>query len=484
MPTCTHRPAPHPSPSGHPAAASAPEALRVAVVGSGYVGLVSGGCLASLGHQVCCVDNDSRRIDALSGGDVPFYEPGLRELVAHQVRSEPGRPSRLSFSTRVADVATWADIVIIAVGTPLTRDGAHADLTHVHAAVEIAARHMRDRTALVIKSTAPVGTGDDIQRRVKRLRPEASIAVISNPEFLREGKAIQDFCRPARVIIGNDTSSSHGTALMQRLYAVLKSEGTPIVLTSRRTAELIKYASNSFLATKLAFINEMADLCEEIGADVDDVALGMGLDPRIGADYLRAGPGFGGSCLPKDLVALARTARDNDTRLHLVEAVSTLHAQRQDRMLSKVAAACGGSVQGKTVAILGVAFKPDTDDVRAAPALALAAALRAAGAAIRLSDPQALHHARSLFPDAACVDDPYECAKGSDAIVVVTEWRQYRDLDLLRLRAGMRTPNLIDLRNIYLPEAARAAGFAYTGVGRGRAASAAISRNAVEEAIP
>lgn len=439
--------------------------MRLCVVGTGYVGLVSGACLASFGHVVTCIDTNVERIDALRAGKLPFFEPGLKELVARVQTPSTRAPSGLRFSARMEEGVSLADIVLIAVGTPLAGDGEQIDLCQLHAAVEEAARHMRPDAVLVIKSTAPVGTGDDVQRTVRKLRPDASIAVVSNPEFLREGSAIKDFCHPARVVVGSDSPSA--LALMQRLYTSLQRRGVPFVVTSRRTAELIKYAANSFLATKLAFINEMADLCERVGADVDDVARAMGLDPRIGAQYLRAGPGYGGSCLPKDLVALSRTARAHQSPLRIVETVTALNAQRAGTMVEKIRSACGGTLDGNAIAILGVAFKPDTDDIRAAPALALARALQAAGASVRLSDPQALQQVRSQLPDATCVDDPYECARECDAIVLVTEWQEYLDLDLARLRAALKTPVLIDLRNMVSAEAARAAGFTYIGLGKG-----------------
>ncbi|AMM24233.1 UDP-glucose dehydrogenase family protein [Variovorax sp. PAMC 28711] len=439
--------------------------MRICVVGSGYVGLVSGACLAALGHGVTCVDRDVQRIADLEQGKIPFFEPGLQALVAEGRVVRPDGRTPLRFSSNLEEGVAQAELVIIAVGTPMAQDGENADLSQLHASVEASAKAMQPDAVLVIKSTAPIGTGDDIQRRVQEVRPSAHIAVVSNPEFLREGSAIDDFIEPARVVIGSE--SDKASALVRRLYAPLTAKGIPVVVTSRRTAELIKYAANSFLATKLAFINEIADFCEQVGSDVEEVAVGMGLDPRIGSQYLRAGPGYGGSCLPKDLVALRGTAQAHHAPLRIVETVIALNEQRTEAMVEKIRRAFDGNVDGKTIAILGVAFKPDTDDVRAAPALALAIALCAANATVRLSDPQALHHVLALVPQATCLDDPYECSKGCDAIVIATEWSQYRALDLPRLRRGMRTPVLIDLRNIFCPQAAVAAGFAYTGLGKG-----------------
>ncbi|KQW58252.1 UDP-glucose 6-dehydrogenase [Variovorax sp. Root411] len=433
--------------------------MRVCVVGTGYVGLVSGACLATFGHTVCCVDTDAARLAQLAAGQAPFHEPGLQALLAQGLE-------RLRFSPHAAEAAADAEVVIVAVGTPLAHDGVGTDLSQLLAAVQAVAPALPASAVLVLKSTSPVGTGDAVATLLRELRPEADIAVACNPEFLREGHAISDFCHPDRIVFGTD--SAHAEAVLRRLHAAQLQAGVPVVATTRRTAELVKYAANAFLATKLAFINEIADLCECLDTQVEDVALGIGLDPRIGAQYLRPGPGYGGSCLPKDLVALAGTARAHGMPLAIVEAVAQLNEDRKVRMQRKITEACGGDVRSRAIALLGAAFKPDTDDVRASPALSLAAALLAAGATVRLSDPKALERARTVLPGAAFFADPVECAAGCDAVVIATEWPVYAQLDLHRLRAGMRGAVLIDLRNLHAPAAARAAGFTYVGLGRGK----------------
>lgn len=448
-------------PVGNAARDSQGDRIRVCVVGTGYVGLVTGACLAASGHTVCCVDTDTARLAQLEAGHVPFHEPDLQALLAL------GR-GQLRFSSNAAEAAAQSEVVIVAVGTPLTHDGLGADLSQLLAAVQAVVPTLPKSAVLVLKSTSPVGTGDAVDALVRELRPDADIAVACNPEFLREGRAIADFRRPHRIVLGTD--SAHALVVLRRLHALQLAAGVPLVATARRTAELIKYAANAFLATKLAFINEMADLCERLDAEVEDVTLGIGLDPRIGPQYLRPGPGYGGSCLPKDLIALAGTARANGMPLAIVEAVTRLNEDRKARMLHKIASACGGELRGRSIAMLGAAFKPDTDDVRASPALSLAVALLAEGATVRLSDPQAqaLAHARAALPAAACFADPFECAAGCDAVVIATEWPAYARLDLHRLRAGMRAAVLIDLRNLLTPAAAREAGFIYVGLGRGR----------------
>lgn len=451
---------PHaPLASGSATKATPSECLRVCVVGTGHVGLVTGACLAAAGHTVCCVDTDTTRIAQLAAGRLPFHEPDLQALLAQ------GR-EHLRFSSNAAEAAAQAEVAIVAVGTPLSHDGLGADMSQLLAAVRTVVPALPASAVLVLKSTSPVGTGDAVAALVRELRPGADITVACNPEFLREGHAIEDFRRPDRIVIGTD--SAHAGSVLGRLHAPQLRAGVPVVATTRRTAELIKHAANAFLATKLAFINEMADLCERLDTEVEDVALGIGLDPRIGPQYLRPGPGYGGSCLPKDLIALAGTARAHDIPLAIVEAVTKLNEDRKTRMLHKVASACGGDVRGRAIAMLGAAFKPDTDDVRASPALWLAAELLAAGATVRLSDPRALERARAVLPGATFFADPFECASGCDALVIATEWPAYARLDLQRLRAGMRGAVLIDLRNLHAPAAARDAGFVYVGMGRGQ----------------
>lgn len=448
-----------------PATASAPEpfcleageALRVGVVGAGYVGLVSAACLAGWGHRVWCMEQDPARLATLAGGRAPFHEPALEALLATL-------QGRLQVGAASAGAIGEAELILLAVGTPPAPDGGQADLSQFHAAVDMLLPELGPGAVLALKSTLPVGTADALAERVRGQRPD--VAVVSNPEFLREGHAVEDFERPARIVLGCE--DAWAADRMRRLYAPLLRRGVPLLSTRRRTAELVKYAANAFLATRLAFVNELADLCEHLGADVLDVTQGLGLDPRIGPHYLRPGPGYGGSCLPKDLQALIATGRTNGRPLAVVEAVATSHALRPSRIARKVIDACGGQVQGRVVALLGVAFKADTDDVRCAPALGLAAALQAAGAAVRWSDPQALPAAHAAMPDVPGVDDPYACAEGADALVLVTDWPEYLQLDLHRMRALMRTPLAIDLRNQWDPAAVRAAGLRHVGLGRGR----------------
>ena len=433
--------------------------MQVAMIGTGYVGLVSGACFADFGHTVTCVDKDAGKIERLVGGGMPIYEPGLDVLVAQNVRA-----GRLDFTTDTASAVRKADAVFIAVGTPSRRGDGHADLSFVYAAAEEIAAVMDGFTVIVTKSTVPVGTGDEIEAIVRRVRPDAQFAVVSNPEFLREGAAIEDFKRPDRVVVG--TEDERARKLMTELYRPLYLNETPIVFTSRRTSELIKYAANGFLALKITFINEMADLCEALDADVQQVARGIGLDKRIGGKFLHAGPGFGGSCFPKDTLALVRTARAAGSPVTLIETTVAVNDARKTAMADKVLEALGGEAAGKTVGVLGLTFKPNTDDMRDAPSLAIIPALQARGARVQAFDPEGGHEARHLLGDVAFKDDPYGVADGADVLVIITEWDQFRALDLDRIKLLMNHPALVDLRNIYQPDDMRARGFTYTSVGR------------------
>ena len=433
--------------------------MRVAMIGSGYVGLVSGACFADFGHTVCCVDRDAGKVAALQQGSVPIFEPGLSELVAKNVRER-----RLSFATGLEQPVREADAVFIAVGTPSRRGDGHADLSYVHQAAREIAAAIDGYTLVVTKSTVPVGTGDEVERIIRELRPDADFAVVSNPEFLREGAAISDFKRPDRIVIGAEDARAR--AVMSELYRPLYLNQAPLLFTSRRTAELTKYAANAFLATKITFINEIADLCEKVGANVQEVARGIGLDNRIGSKFLHAGPGYGGSCFPKDTLALIKTAQDYDAPIRIVETVAAVNERRKRAMGRKVVAACGGDVRGKTVAVLGLTFKPNTDDMRDAPSLAIIAALQDAGARVRAYDPEGMEQARTLLTDVDYAPDAYACVEGADALAIVTEWDAFRALDLVRIKRLMRTPVLVDLRNIYTPDEIRRQGFAYVGVGR------------------
>ena len=437
--------------------------MRVAMIGAGYVGLVSGACLADFGHSVVCVDRDAERIAGLNAGRMPIYEPGLDALVAETVRQ-----GRLSFRTRMHEAVAEADAVFIAVGTPSRRGDGFADLSFVHAAARELAGSLQGFTVVATKSTVPVGPGDEVERIIREAAPLADVAVVSNPEFLREGAAIADFKRPDRIVVGCEDARAE--AVMRELYRPLYLNAAPVLVTARRTAELTKYAANAFLAAKITFINEIADLCEAVGADVQAVARGIGLDKRIGAKFLHAGPGYGGSCFPKDTLALVKTAQDAGTPLRLVETVVAVNDQRKRAMARKVVRACGGSVRGRTVALLGLTFKPDTDDMREAPSLSIAAGLQDAGAQVRAYDPEGMAHARALMPEVEYAEDPYACAEGADALVIVTEWNAFRALDLDRLRQAMSAaagaPVLVDLRNIYDPGTAERHGFRYQGIGR------------------
>ena len=433
--------------------------MRVTMIGTGYVGLVSGACFSDFGHDVVCIDKDSAKIAALTRGEMPIFEPGLDQLVARNVAG-----GRLSFSTDVAKAVDGAEAIFIAVGTPSRRGDGHADLSYVFGAAEEIARALRGPAVVVTKSTVPVGTGDEVERILRETAPEARAWVVSNPEFLREGAAIEDFKRPDRIVIGTDDEEA--VEVMREIYRPLYLNKAPLLVTARRTAELIKYAANAFLATKITFINEIADLCEMVGADVQDVARGIGLDGRIGAKFLHAGPGYGGSCFPKDTLALLKTAEDNQAPLRIVEAVVKVNDARKRAMGRKVIKALGKSARGKTVAVLGLTFKPNTDDMRDAPSLAIVQALEDAGVKVRGYDPEGMEQARPLMPKLALCASPYEAAAGADAVVLVTEWDVLRALDLKRIARSMRGRTLVDLRNIYPPEDVRAAGLEWHGVGK------------------
>ena len=433
--------------------------MRVAMIGSGYVGLVSGACFADFGHTVTCIDKDSDKIERLKAGVMPIFEPGLEDLVGSNTRE-----GRLFFDTDAAAAVKSADTVFIAVGTPSRRGDGHADLSFVYAVAEEIADLIEGFTVIVTKSTVPVGTGDEIERIIRARRPDADFAVVSNPEFLREGAAINDFKRPDRVVVGTDDERAR--EVMRQLYRPLNLNETPLVFTDRRTSELIKYAANAFLALKITFINEMADLCEAVGADVQQVSRGIGLDGRIGAKFLHAGPGYGGSCFPKDTLALVRTARDAGAPVTLVETTVKVNDARKKAMAGRVVDALNGDVRGKTIAVLGLAFKPNTDDMRDAPALDIIPALQAMGAKIQAFDPEAMHEAQKLLTNVDYKTGPYEALEGADAMVLVTEWDRFRALDLDRVKALLKTPVVVDLRNVYSPEQVRAAGLRYSSIGR------------------
>ncbi len=433
--------------------------MQVAMIGTGYVGLVSGACFADFGHVVTCIDKDEGKIARLREGGIPIYEPGLDGLVARNVAA-----GRLFFETDAAQAVREADAVFIAVGTPSRRGDGHADLSYVYAAAEEIADLMDGVTVVVTKSTVPVGTGDEIEKIIRARRPDAQFAVVSNPEFLREGAAIEDFKRPDRVVVGLEDERAR--PVMSELYRPLFLNETPIVFTGRRTSELIKYAANAFLAMKITFINEMADLCEAVGADVQQVARGIGLDGRIGGKFLNAGPGYGGSCFPKDTLALVRTATDFGAPVELIETTVRVNDQRKKAMARKVVKAMGGDVKGKRIGVLGLTFKPNTDDMRDAPSLDIVPALQALGATITAFDPEGEHEARHLLPGVDFAANPYAVAKDAEALVIITEWDQFRALDLDRIKADMAAPVLVDLRNIYNPADVRACGFTYVSVGR------------------
>nr|WP_321359998.1 UDP-glucose/GDP-mannose dehydrogenase family protein [uncultured Hyphomonas sp.] len=433
--------------------------MRVAMIGTGYVGLVSGACFADFGHVVTCVDKDPGKIEKLQNGIMPIYEPGLDSLVANNVAEE-----RLFFTTDPAEAIRDADAVFIAVGTPSRRGDGHADLSYVYGAAEEIAQLMDGFTVVVTKSTVPVGTGDEVEEIIRKTRPDGDFAVVSNPEFLREGAAIKDFKIPDRVVVG--TEDERARQVMAELYRPLFLNETPILFTARRTSELIKYAANAFLAVKITFINEMADLCEKVGANVQEVSRGIGLDGRIGSKFLNAGPGYGGSCFPKDTLALTKTANDYDSPVRIVDTVVEVNAARKKAMAGKVIAAMGGDVSGKTIGVLGLAFKQNTDDMRDAPSLDILPALQAAGAAVRAYDPEAMTEASHLLTGIEFAKNAYEAAQGADALVILTEWDQFRALDLDRIKAALNSNVVVDLRNIYSPDDMAAKGFAYTSIGR------------------
>ena len=433
--------------------------MRIVMVGSGYVGLVSGACLAQFGHDVICIDKDPAKIAALRGGKIPIYEPGLDRMVTDNAKA-----GRLSFDTTLADAVGKADAVFIAVGTPTRRGDGHADLSYVYAAAAEIAKAIRGYTVIVTKSTVPVGTGREVERIVREANPDAEFDVASNPEFLREGAAIEDFMKPDRVVIG--VESQRARDVMAGVYRPLNLIQTPIVFTNIETAEVTKYAGNAFLATKITFINEIADLCEKVGADVHDVARGIGLDGRIGRKFLHPGPGFGGSCFPKDTLAFAHTAREANARQTIVEQVIEVNNARKKKMARKVIDFCGGSVAGLTIGVLGLTFKPNTDDMRDAPSLDIVPALQKAGAKIVAFDPEGMTEAGKLMSDVTFAKTAYEAATGADVLVVITEWHEFRGLDPRRIKEAMRQPRIVDLRNIFDPEEMRGLGFAYEGIGR------------------
>ena len=433
--------------------------MNICMVGAGYVGLVSAACLAEFGWTIACVDKDPGRLDALRRGEIPIYEPGLEDLIKRHVGA-----GRLRFVSELPEAVASADVVLLAVGTPMRRGDGHADLSYVFAAVDELAPYLTGFTVVSTKSTVPVGTSRQVEERIRRLRPDADIAVCSNPEFLREGSAIQDFMHPDRVLVGCDDPRARET--MFRLYKPLTLRNTPVMFVGRESAELAKYAANAFLAMKISFINEMADLCEHVGADVQEVANAIGRDRRIGDKFLHPGPGYGGSCFPKDTLALIKTAQDYEAPMRIVETVAAVNSQRKRAMGRKVIAACGGSVRGKTVAVLGLTFKPNTDDMRDAPSIDVITALQDAGARIKAYDPEGMGAAEAVLTDVDYAKDPYDCARDADALVLVTEWDAFRALDLRRLKAALAAPVVVDLRNVYRPEEMRRHGFTYVSIGR------------------
>jgi len=432
--------------------------MKIAMIGAGYVGLVSGACFADFGHDITCVDLDGEKIAALQRGEIPIFEPGLEALVAKNVGD-----NRLSFTTGLSSAVAGAEVVFIAVGTPSRRGDGHADLSYVYQAAKEVAAAAEGFTVVVTKSTVPVGTGDRVEKILSKAHPGGDFAVVSNPEFLREGAAISDFKRPDRIVVGTD--SERARDVMSEIYRPLYLNNQPLLFTDRRTSELIKYASNAFLATKITFINEIADLCERVGANVQEVARGIGLDNRIGPKFLHAGPGYGGSCFPKDTLALIKTAQDNDAPIRLVETVASVNDQRKRAMGRKIIQACGGDVDGRKIGVLGLTFKPNTDDMRDAPALMIITALEDAGASVCAYDPEGIEQARPDLANVTFCEDAYDCAEDADALVIVTEWDAFRALDFKRLKGLMKAPILVDLRNIYNGEDVARHGFRYIGVG-------------------
>ncbi|WP_077961825.1 UDP-glucose 6-dehydrogenase [Ensifer adhaerens] len=435
--------------------------MKITMIGAGYVGLVSGVCFADFGHDVVCLDKDESKIDALMQGRIPIFEPGLDQLVASNVAS-----GRLTFTTDLVAAVADSDVIFIAVGTPSRRGDGHADLSYVHAAAREIAENLKGFTVIVTKSTVPVGTGDEVERIIRETNPDADFAVVSNPEFLREGAAIEDFKRPDRIVIGLSGDDARARDVMTEVYRPLYLNQSPLVFTSRRTSELIKYAGNAFLAMKITFINEMADLCERVDANVQDVARGIGLDGRIGSKFLHAGPGYGGSCFPKDTLALVKTAQDHDSPVRLVETTVAVNDNRKRAMGRKVIAAAGGDVRGRKIAILGLTFKPNTDDMRDSPAIAIVQTLQDAGAHVIGYDPEGMENAKKVIDGIDYASDPYEAANEADALVIVTEWNEFRALDFRRLKTVMKTPILVDLRNIYRQDEVVKHGFTYSSVGR------------------
>ena len=432
--------------------------MRIAIIGTGYVGLVSGACLSEFGHDVICIDKDASKVETLKGGGIPIYEPGLDDVVA--VNSKAGR---LSFTTDLKEAVKGAEAVFIAVGTPSRRGDGHADLSYVFAAAEEIAEALTGYAVVVTKSTVPVGTSRKVEEIIRKKRPDAKFDMASNPEFLREGSAIEDFRRPDRVVVGCD--SERAREVMREIYRPLFINETPMLFVGRESAELIKYASNAFLATKITFINEMADLCEKVGADVKDVARGVGLDKRIGSKFLHAGPGFGGSCFPKDTLALLKTSQDHGAVTRIIEAVVQVNDTRKRAMADKIAAAFGGDLTGKTVALLGLTFKPNTDDMRDAPSLAIVPALQAMGARVRAFDPEGMEQAKKLMEIETCAD-AYETMKDADGLVLLTEWNEFRALNLVRVGELLKQKLIVDLRNVYAPDQMLGYGFTYVSIGR------------------
>ncbi len=435
--------------------------MHIVMIGAGYVGLVSGACFADFGHRVTCVDHIPEKIDALKRGKIPIYEPGLEDIVASNAKS-----GRLSFSTEIAEAVKSANVVFIAVGTPSRRGDGHADLTYLYDAAREIAKYITNYTVIVVKSTVPVGTGDEVARIIFDTAKNAEFSVVSNPEFLREGAAINDFKHPDRIVIGVDNDDMRAREVMNQVYRPLYLNQAPILFTTRRTSELIKYAANGFLAMKITFINEIADLCEKVGADVQQVARGIGLDNRIGGKFLHAGPGYGGSCFPKDTLALAKTGQDYEAPLKLIEATIAVNDLRKRAMARKVIRALDGTVRGKTIAILGLTFKPNTDDMRDAPSLDIIQVLQDAGATIRAYDPEGMPTARKLLKDIEFGKNPYDVCEDADALVFVTEWEEFRALDWQRVKASLRTPVVVDLRNIYTVESFAGTGLSYSGIGK------------------
>ena len=433
--------------------------MRIAMIGTGYVGLVSAACFAEFGVEVAAVDKDAAKVEGLRAGRIPIYEPGLEEIVSRNAKD-----GRLQFTTDLASAVNDVDAVFIAVGTPSRRGDGHADLTFLFAAAEEIARGLKGDVVVVTKSTVPVGTGRKLNRLFQELRPDLKVEIASNPEFLREGSAIEDFMRPDRVVVGVETE--HAQQVLDKLYRPLNLLETPILFTSLESAELIKYATNSFLATKVTFINEIADLCERVGADVQTVAKGLGLDRRIGGKFLHPGPGFGGSCFPKDTIALIRIAEEARTHMRIVESVVSVNEGRKRTMVRKIIDACGGSVRGMTIAVLGITFKPNTDDIRDSPSLVILPALQAEGATIQAFDPEGMEMARPELPGVRWCDDAYAAMEDADALVLLTEWNEFRALDLKRMRDLLKRPIVVDLRNIYEPSEMLSAGFSYTSIGR------------------